>query len=73
MEANKNIIIIKCKFRVSGRIPRCSATNLIPDSDISNFNLPLTLRKIYGHIDMGIYLEPLNSGKINVNDEIKIQ
>ena len=70
---NKNIIINKCKFRVSGRIPRCSATNLIPDSDISNINLPLTLRKIYGHIDMGIYLEPLNNGEINVNDEIKIQ
>ena len=70
---NKNIIINKCKFRVSGRISRCSATNLIPDSDISNINLPLTLRKIYGHIDMGIYLEPLNNGEINVNDEIKIQ
>ena len=69
---NKNIIINNCKFRVLGRIPRCSATNLVPKSDMLNMNLPLTLNKTYGHNNMGIYLEPLNNGKINVNDEIKI-
>jgi len=70
---NKDIVINKCKFRVLGKIPRCSATNLIPNSEIPNMNLPLALRKIYGHINMGIYLEPLNNGEINVKDEIKIQ
>ena len=35
-------------------------------------NLPNELKKVYGHMDMGIYLYPLNNGKISVNDEINI-
>ena len=29
------------------------------------------LRETYGHINMGIYLKPLNDGEINVEDIIK--
>lgn len=28
------------------------------------------LRKIYGHIDMGIYLAPLENGQIRVGDNV---
>ena len=69
---NKKIIINDCSFTVLKKIPRCSATNLGLNSDIFDINVPQKLREVYGHIDMGIYLVPLNSGTININDQIII-
>ncbi len=66
----KKININNCHFLVTGKIPRCSATNLKPSAVLDDINLPLTLRKVYGHINMGVYLIPLNDGIINTDDEI---
>ena len=68
----KNIKINNCNFKVTEAIPRCSATNLIPKTDNHTINLPQTLKKIYGHINLGIFLEPLNDGEIKVNDSIQV-
>jgi len=57
-------------FKVLKHIPRCSATNLKVNSDQADINLPNELKKVYGHMDMGIYLYPLNNGKISVHDEL---
>ena len=70
---NKKIVINNCSFIVLRRIPRCSATNLRLNSDIFDINVPQKLREVYGHIDMGIYLKPLNNGTININDTIKLK
>jgi len=69
---NKTIKIDEAEFKVLKHIPRCSATNLKVNSDQADINLPNELKKVYGHMDMGIYLYPLNNGKISVNDEIII-
>ncbi len=69
---NKTIKINEAEFKVLKHIPRCSATNLKINSDQADINLPNKLTKVYGHMDMGIYLYPLNNGKISVNDEINI-
>ena len=69
---NKTIKINEAEFKVLKHIPRCSATNLKVNSDQTDINLPNELKKVYGHMDMGIYLYPLNNGKISVNDEINI-
>ena len=66
----KKININNCHFLVTGKIPRCSATNLKPSAVLDDINLPLTLRKVYGHINMGVYLIPLNDGIINIDDEV---
>ena len=68
---NQQIVINGCLFQVLNKIPRCVATNLIPNSEISDINLPKMLRETYGHINMGIYLKPLNDGEINVEDIIE--
>tara|TARA_Y100000590_G_C15583006_1_gene963079 strand:- start:273 stop:1040 length:768 start_codon:yes stop_codon:yes gene_type:complete len=68
---NKKILINKCLFKVLSKIDRCSATNLATDSVKADINLPTILRKVYGHINMGIYLKPLNNGKIFVKNLIK--
>ena len=70
---NKKIIINDCSFVVLRRIPRCSATNLRLNSDIFDINVPQKLREVYGHIDMGVYLKPLNNGTININDTITLK
>ena len=36
-------------FKVTDKIPRCSATNLQPGTNNVTLNLPLTLRKFYNH------------------------
>ena len=67
---NKIISINNIKFKVLKNIPRCSATNLKINSNETDINLPNMLKKIYGHIDMGIYLAPLNNGQIKVGDSL---
>ena len=67
---NKFIKINNTEFRILRNIPRCSATNLKINSAEVDINLPNLLKKTYGHIDMGIYLFPLNNGKIKIGDSI---
>ena len=67
---NKVISINNTEFKVLKNIPRCSATNLKINSNEVDINLPNKLKKTYGHIDMGVYLAPLNNGQIKVGDSI---
>ena len=69
---NKKILINNSLFKVLKKIPRCSATNLVPNLDISDINIPLTLKKIYGHINMGVYLVPLTDGVVEVGNKINV-
>jgi len=68
----KVLSINDIKFRVIKEIPRCSATNIKPKTSDINLNIPLNLKKIYNHINLGIYLDPLNDGKITKGEIIKI-
>ena len=67
----REISINKCLFKVEKKIPRCSATNLVPKFETVDMNLPLKLKEIYGHSNMGVYLIPLTNGDINENNIIK--
>ena len=68
----KTITINDVKFTVDSHIPRCSATNLKPNTDINTINLPLEIKKIYNHSDMGVYLKPNENGLIQKNDTIYV-
>jgi uncharacterized protein YcbX len=69
----KNIKINDVLFKVERNIPRCVAINLKPKTDNSDLNLLQSLKKVYNHFDMGIYLRSLNDGKIKVRDTIKLE
>lgn len=69
---NKSISINNTSFKVTKKIPRCTATNLVPNLDISDINIPSKLRKNYGHINMGIYLVPLSNGVVEVGNKINV-
>jgi len=68
----KVLLINDLKFKVIKEIPRCSVTNIKPKSSNIDLNIPLNLKKLFNHINLGIYLDPLNDGKINKGDLIQI-
>jgi uncharacterized protein YcbX len=57
-------------FRVAERINRCAATNVDPASGVRDLNIPLALRKAYGHIDCGVLLRVIRGGDLEVGQEI---
>ena len=67
---HKIIKINDVPFKVQKNISRCSATNLKPNTSQITINLPIKLNKYYNHFDLGIYLEPLDDGEINLGDHI---
>ena len=69
---NKTLIINNIKFKVTKEIPRCVATNIKPNSSEINLSIPISLKQFYNHINLGIYLMPLNDGIIKLNDDILI-
>ena len=66
----KIIKINDISFKVEKNIPRCVAINLKPKTDNNSLNLLHSLKKNYNHFDMGIYLTPLNDGKIKISDTV---
>ena len=69
---NSTLIINNVRFKVIKEIPRCSATNIKPNSATYDLSIPISLKQIYNHINLGIYLLPLNNGNINLDDDILI-
>ena len=64
----KIIKINNISFKVEKNIPRCTAINLKPGTDISDMDLLKALKKSYDHFDMGIYLRSVDEGKIEVGN-----
>ncbi len=69
---DKTLVINNIKFKVIKEIPRCSATNIKPNSSKFNLSVPILLKQTYNHINLGIYILPLNNGNIKLNDDILI-
>ena len=70
--AKKKIKIGNVIFKIFCNTPRCRATNFPYRSKILDTNLPQLLNKVYNHIDFGIYLKPISSGQIFLNDTMSI-
>ena len=67
----KTIKINGVFFKVEKNIPRCVAINLKPQTDDNSFNLLQSLKKIYNHFEMGIYLTALDNGKLEVGNKVE--
>ena len=68
---NKIIKINNVCFKVKKNIPRCVAINLQPKTDKITTNLLQLLKKNFDHFDMGIYLNALDDGKIDVGNNVE--
>ena len=69
---NKIIKINNVSFKVEKNIPRCVAINLKPKTDDNSLNLLNSLKKTYDHFDMGIYLNAMNDGQVNVGNKVEL-
>ena len=64
----KILKINNISFKVEKNIPRCTAINLKPKTDISDMRLLEALKENYNHFDMGVYLRAVGEGKIEVGN-----
>lgn len=67
---DREITIGSARMKVVERIERCAATNVHPETAERDMNIPLTLRKGFGHIDMGVYAQVVAGGEIRPGDPI---
>ncbi len=58
------------RLRVHARIPRCAATGVNPDTAARDVNVLKGLKTHLGHVDMGVYAEVLDGGRLAVGDTI---
>ncbi len=68
----KIIKINNVSFKVQKNIPRCVAINLKPKTDNNSLNLLQSLKTIYDHFDMGIYLTALENSRLNVGSKVEL-
>ena len=59
-------------MRAVKRTERCAATTVNPATAERDINILKELRRNYGHMDLGIYAEVLEGGKIKCGDEVQL-
>jgi GntR family transcriptional regulator/MocR family aminotransferase len=57
-------------FRVDRRNGRCGATNVDPATGRRDLDIPGSLRKAFGHKDLGVYLVARSSAGLTVGDAV---
>ncbi len=58
------------RLRIHTRIRRCAATGVNPLTATRDVNVLKALKTEFGHIDMGLYAEVLDVGRLSVGDPI---
>ena len=66
----REIRIGTARLKVFERTQRCAATNVNPDTAERDMNIPLTLRKGFGHLDLGVYAEVVSGGEVKPGDDV---
>jgi uncharacterized protein YcbX len=58
------------RFRALARTPRCAAVDVDPVTAERDTTLPRDLKRHFGHVDLGIYLEVLGDGEVRTGDRV---
>jgi len=61
------------RFEVLGRVDRCAAIEVDPDTAQRRSGPITALQRLYGHVDMGIYLKTIAGGTISVGDSVALE
>ena len=67
-----DILVGDANFRVDRRNGRCSATNVDPATGRRDLDIPGSLRRAFGHKDLGIYLVARADADLAVGDRLEI-
>ncbi len=57
-------------LEVLDRTERCAATNAVPGTGGQDMDIPATLERGFGHMDMGIYASIVRGGQVSANDRL---
>ena len=68
----REVLIGGARLRITRRIPRCAATEVNPETAVRDANPVAELRAAFGHIDLGVYAEVLEGGRIGMGDAIEL-
>lgn len=68
----KEIVLGGARLRVAEPVERCAATNVNPDTAERDMNIPLLLRRAFGHIHMGVYAEVIKRGEVATGDPVSV-
>jgi len=60
------------RLEVVEAINRCAATNVNPQTAERDMNIPLTLRKGFRHMQMGVYAKVIEGGEIREGDTLAL-
>jgi uncharacterized protein YcbX len=60
------------RLEVVDRIERCAATDVDPVTGARDMNLPRTLARGFGHVDMGVYAAVTAAGEIAVGASLDL-
>ncbi len=74
-EANwigQTLAIGDLRLEVVQPIGRCAATNVNPETAERDMNVPLSLRKGFGHITMGVYARVVEGGSLDRGSSVKV-
>lgn len=66
----KTVTIGAARLRVLSRTVRCAATQVNPITAERDLNIPKALKQAFGHVDMGVYAEVIDSGAVKIGDAI---
>jgi len=57
-------------FRGLAKTPRCAAVNVNPNTAERDLNLPKAIAHNFGHVNLGVYLETLGDGELQIGDVV---
>jgi hypothetical protein len=68
---DREIMLGGARLRVFKRIVRCPATEVNPDTAERDAKPPRLLREHFGHMDLGVYAEVIEGGRVAVGDALE--
>lgn len=68
----KQMMLGGAKLKGFHKIPRCAATNVDPATAARDMDIPKTLQRVYGHVDLGIYVEVEGAGTVRPGDTLTL-
>ncbi|WP_170372810.1 MOSC domain-containing protein [Ruegeria arenilitoris] len=60
------------ELKILSRTKRCAATEVNPDTAERDLKIPYLIRKLMGHMDMGVYVEVTKGGTLSVGQPGKM-
>jgi uncharacterized protein YcbX len=61
----------EARLRGAAAIDRCAATEVDPETAVRDLNIPQALRRHFGHIECGIYLEVTSGGELAIGQTLR--